>query len=402
MESMAKIGFFTDTYLPVIHGVTVSLETFRKSLEDLGHEVFIFAPRHHGYTDENPRVYRFRSIRVIRKPKMYFAFPFLPINHFRKITDIKLDIVHSHTPFSMGFLGKALAYYQKLPFIYTHHTHYPEYVKVYAKEKFLIPYLAKTLIKKHSNISNAVLAPSHKIKRELRSYGVKKPIYVLPTGVNQSIFKKSPENRQILRRELGISSKTKVLLFVGRMAKEKNLEFLIKMFREILNGKSNVLMLMVGDGPHLKNLYRIAKNLNLMKNIRFMGLISRETMPTFYQVADIFVFPSLTDTQGLVILEAIACGLPVVALKDDVLQEMVIDNKNGFLIEKSSAAIFAGQVLKILDDASLYERFSENSLKISRNFSNKNQAEKLLDIYKAALNSPVFKNTKNAREKIIY
>ena len=186
------------------------------------------------------------------------------------------------------------------------------------------------------------------------------------------------------------------------MAKEKNLEFLIKMFREILNGKSNVLMLMVGDGPHLKNLYRIAKNLNLMKNIRFTGLISRETMPTFYQVADIFVFPSLTDTQGLVILEAIACGLPVVALKDDVLQEMVIDNKNGFLIEKSSAAIFAGQVLKILDDASLYERFSENSLKISRNFSNKNQAEKLLDIYKAALNSPVFKNTKNAREKILY
>jgi 1,2-diacylglycerol 3-alpha-glucosyltransferase len=134
-----KIGFFTDTYLPVVHGVEISIETFRKSLEKMGHKVFIYAPHAPGYKDKNPNVFRFQSIRVIEKPEMRLAFPFLPKDHFGEIIDFKLDIAHAHTPFSMGLLAKYIADHQKIPLVYTHHTHYPEYAKFYLKEKVIAP-----------------------------------------------------------------------------------------------------------------------------------------------------------------------------------------------------------------------------------------------------------------------
>jgi len=380
-----KIGFFTDTYLPAIHGITVSLKSFRKSLEDLGQEVFIFAPRHRGYVDKEPNIFRFRSLRIIRKPEMFFALPFLPVKNFRKIIKIKLDIIHSHTPFSMGFFGKGIAYYQKLPFIYTHHTQYPDYARIYTKERFFIPRLTKHLIKRHSNISSAVIAPSRKIKKVLRGYGVKRPIYVLPTGVDLSIFKPVPQNSQFLKKKLGVSPKTKILLYVGRIAEEKNLRFLIEVFAEIMKRRKDVLLALVGDGPYLAKLSNLVKSLNLINNVWFIGPVVHEEIPVFYQSSDVFVFSSLTDTQGTVVSEAISCGLPIIALKDDVLRGMIVDGKNGFLVEKPSVFDFAGKILKVLDNNLLYQKFSAASLELADHFSQKKQAARLLDIYKTSL-----------------
>ncbi|GAI38976.1 unnamed protein product, partial [marine sediment metagenome] len=151
-----KIGFFTDTYLPVTHGVEVSIATFRKTLEAAGHQVYIYAPESPGYKDKNPNVFRFKSIRVIKKPEMRYAFDFLPIGHtFKEISRFKLDIAHAHTPFSLGLLAKYISGRQLIPLIYTHHTHYPEYAKVYLKEKVLLPRLAKVYSAWFSNLSNA-------------------------------------------------------------------------------------------------------------------------------------------------------------------------------------------------------------------------------------------------------
>ena len=384
-----KIGFFTDTYLPVIHGVEVSIETFRKNLEKMGHEIFIFAPYSPGYKDKNPRVLRFRSIKVIKKPEMRLAFPFLPRENFEKVLNLKLDIAHAHTPFSMGLFAKYISNYQKIPLVYTHHTHYPEYAKFYLKERIITPLLARYFSAWFANQAQAILVPSYKMKRFLIEYGVKKtkPIYTLPTGVNLKIFKKSKEGFLKIRKKLKIPFGSRVLLFVGRMGEEKNPSFLLYSMEEILKKFENIFLLMVGDGPILEKLKNLALKLKIEKNVIFTGAVPHSEIPHYYQAADIFVFSSQTETQGIVILEAIASGLPVVALKDEAFKEMVIENKNGFLIKKASPKNFAKKVLEVLKNPSLYKKFSLNSQKVASSFSEENQAKKLIKIYKGLLKS---------------
>ena len=177
-----RIGFFTDSYLPATHGVEVSIETFRTNLEKAGHKVFVYTPAVPGYTDSNRRVFRLKSVRVIDNPEMRLAFPSFKTATLR-IVRFKLDIVHVHTPFTVGLLGKYIATHQGIPILYTHHTHYPEYAKAYLKERVVLPYLAQSLSAWFANISDTVIAPSPKIKAILRAYGMHKPIHVLPTGL---------------------------------------------------------------------------------------------------------------------------------------------------------------------------------------------------------------------------
>lgn len=382
-----KIGFFTDAYLPIGSGVTVSIESFRKNLEKMGHRIYIFAPYFPGYQDKNPRVFRFRSIKVIKKPEMRFALPFLPLeNSLDKISEIlktKLDIVHAHDPFSLGFLGKLVANYQKIPFLYTHHTDLSEYAKFYIfKEKLISPYLAKVLTTAFSKLAQEIIVPSPKIKKYLIDCDIKKPIHILPTGVNLQIFKKSAKTKKEFRKKLGIDSQVKILLFVGRMGKEKNIEFLINAFKEVLRKtKESVILFLVGDGPDLEKFRQMSENLKINQFVHFTGQVPHKEILKYYQMADLFLFSSLTETQGIVILEAIASGLPVVALKDDAFKEFVIPNKNGFLIEKQSPKVFASKVLEILENPFLSQRFSDFSLKLGQLFSEKKQTEKLLAIY---------------------
>lgn len=383
-----KIGFFTDSYSPVTHGVEVSIETSRKALEAMGHQVYIYAPESPGYKDKNPNVFRFKSIRVIKKPEMRYAFDFLPVSHtFKEISRFKLDIAHAHTPFSLGLLAKYISERQLIPLIYTHHTHYPEYAKVYFKEKFLLPHLAKVYSAWFSNLSNAVIAPSLKIKRLLHDYKVKRtiPIYVLPTGINLNIFKKSTKSRQNLRKKLKIAPKTKVLISVSRIGKEKNSEFLIRTFAMLLKKKRDVLLLMVGGGSFLKQVKKITQKLKIDQSIIFTGKVPYEKIPSYYQASDIFIFASLTDTQGIVILEAIACGLPVIALKDDAFAGMAIDNQNGFLVRKQSPKLFTQKIIKVLDNPSVHKKFSDLAIKTASNFSEERIAKKLIKIYKTQI-----------------
>ena len=383
-----RIGFFTDSYLPALHGVEISIESFRKTLESMGHEVYVYAPESPGYKDKNPNVFRFKSKRVIKNPEMRFAFDFLPIGRsFLEITRFKLDVVHAHTPFGLGFLAKFLSERQLIPLIYTHHTHYPEYAKIYFKEKVLLPYLAQVYTTWFSNISHAVIAPSLKMKKLLRNYGVKRkvPVYIMPTGVDLNIFKKSEKNRQALREKLKISPETKVLLSVSRIGKEKNIEFLLKVFVEILKKKGDVLFLIVGDGPFLEQLKKMAQRLKIEHNIIFTGRVSSQKVAAYYQAADIFLFASLTDTQGIVLLEALASGLPTVVLKDDAFSGVVLDNKNGFSVSPKIPKIFAKKAMTLLEDQELYKEFSTAAVGTASKFSDMNSAKNLLKIYEAQI-----------------
>jgi len=381
-----KIGFFTDYYLPSGAGVTVSIETFRKEMEKRGHKVFIFAPASKNYKDKNPNVYRFKSLTLSKARDLYLALPFLPEKRkIQEVLNLKLDIIHAQSPFSLGFLGKYVAIRQKIPFIYTHHTHLEEYAKFYLKENFFTPSLAKTWTTFFCNLSNPIITPSEKIKKVLQNYGVKNKIFVLPTGVDLSVFKKIAKQKSLLRKKLNIDQKSKILMFVGRMEAEKNPLFLIEALKEVLKKRNDVFLIMIGTGPYEKKAKELAEKLGIERFVRCTGRVPYEEIPSFYQGSDIFSFPSLTETQGIVVLEAEAAGLPVVVLKDDVFAGIVKDGKNGFIIKKQKPEVFAASLLKILDDKKLYNKFSKASQKIAKSFSKEKQAKKLLDIYKKSL-----------------
>ncbi|MDO8663674.1 MAG: glycosyltransferase family 4 protein [Candidatus Wildermuthbacteria bacterium] len=381
-----RIGFFTDTYLPSSFGLEISVETFRENLENMGHRVYIFAPSYPHYKDANPRVFRFRSLKIIKKPEMRFAFPFLPTGSVREIMKLKLDIVHIHTPLAMGFLGKYIASVQRIPAIYTHHTQIHQYAKVYFKKMRMFPYVAKVLSTWFANSSGGVIAPSVKIKKMLKEWKTKKTITILPTGVNVNLFKKSADAGQKVKEKLNIPPEKKVLLFVGRMSKEKNIEFLLKAFKETLKKTSlSLILIMVGDGPDLEKLRQFAKKNNLNDSVIFTGHIPHKEIPPLYQAADAFLFSSLTETQGIVILEAMASGLPIVALEDDAFQGLISHGENGFLIKKPSTEIFSQKILKLLNSHFLMEKFSKNSRKIAEKLSAENQTKKLLAIYRRCL-----------------
>ena len=382
IKKRLKIGFFTDTYLPQVNGVVTSIESFRQELERQGHEVYIFCPRA-DQEEATKRVVRFPSIKFVFQPEYHVSLPFTR-HLLRDFWEKELDVIHAHTPFSLGLLGYYYAYIKKVPFIYTYHTLYPEYVKSYVwRGRLITPKMVAKITAIFSNRCDLNIAPSEKIKKLLKSYGVKKPIKVLSTGIKVEKFNKKvrPNN---FRDRYKIEPDENVLLYVGRLGQEKNIEFLIKTFFVLKQNRQKLKLLIVGDGPAKRSLENLAKNYGLKKDIIFTGYLSPREIIKANQSADLFVFASKTDTQGLVILEAAASGLPIVAVKDDAFIKILINKANGFVV-KQNVEEFNQKVLKILDNKKLYYRMSKKSVKIAKNFSIEKQTEQLLSAYRSLL-----------------
>ncbi|MFN3301460.1 MAG: glycosyltransferase [Patescibacteria group bacterium] len=374
-----RIGFFTDTYLPITFGTEISIETFRIFLEKFGHQVFVFAPKYNLNLEEK-NVFRFPSIRLFRSPENRLMF-FGP-KDIKKIIALKLDLVHAHTPFSAGWLAKIIAKKSKIPLFYTSHILYPEYARYWIlKENKILPSLMKIYLKVYGNSCSALIAPSLKMKRLLEEYGVKKKIFVLPTGLDFERFKKVQEKDAEIRKKFGIPFEAKILLYVGRLTQEKNVSFLLDAFYEIQKKRKNVYFVLVGEGYLMKELKEKVKKWGIESKVIFTGRISWEEVIKIYRQANIFLFASLTDTQGLIIIEASFFGLPIIALKDDCYAGMLIDGKNGYTVYPYQVSLFAEKVLNVLNNENLYRFFSENAKEIAKNFSAENQAKKLIEIY---------------------
>ena len=380
-----RIAFFTDTYLPARSGMEISIESFRSALENMGHELYVFTPTMHGYRDENKHVYRFRSIRVIRNPEMRLAFPWDSVDSsIYTIKEIPFDVVHAHSPFTMGLLGRYIARAQNVPLIFTNHCHHTEYAKIYFRERVVLPYAAEKWIKWFSNEADRVIAPSSKFKELLQGYGVVRPIDILQTGVDTTFFEKSEATiraAKTLRVTYNIPKEALVLIYVGRMSDEKNVMYLVETFARLEKNNPDLHMLFVGDGKARERYEKTAQGLGI-RNAIFTGAVRYEDMPAYYHAADAFLFASLTDTQGIVILEAMACGLPVVALRDGALIDVVHDGENGFLVDTyAKTDLFAKKVENLLADKKDYARISEHARSTASKFTEKNQAEKLSTIY---------------------
>ncbi|MBU1867554.1 MAG: glycosyltransferase [Candidatus Margulisbacteria bacterium] len=341
-----NIAFFMDSYKPYISGVTNSAEILATNLRRLGHRVYIFAPSYPGHIDTDPDITRFPSIAG-GYPNFRLAIPFV-----RNMPEV--DIIHSHSPFQAGLLARLIARKNNIPLAYSFHTFFTRYTH-YAR---FVPKAAAKLgitayIRQYANGVDTVIAPSEMARRYLKSLGVKKQIEIIPSGVEIDKLPASlPEARATLRSQHHIPHDAIVLVYAGRVSKEKNIPFLFKAFEHIKD--ENVYLAIVGNGPldaELHRQHRRNKRVIFITNVSYPGILA------YYSIGDIFLFSSTTETQGMVIAEAKASGLPVVALFAGALTGSVRSGVDGYLVPRSLPR-FAEHVRRLIADPVLRRKMS--------------------------------------------
>lgn len=378
-----RIGIFTDSYKPYTSGVVTSINTFKEELVRQGHQVFIFAPSYPQECEPEDNVYRFYSLPAPTNPDYTLAIPVLPgLNMLVK--RLNLDIIHVHSPFTMGRVGLRYSRKYGIPIVFTYHTLYDQYVHYVPVAQDL----AKEVVIKYSNDfcnhCHHIIVPSTEVEQILKKYHIRTPITVLPTGV--PLHKLQNGDSQWLKNNYSIPQENKVLLFVGRLTKEKNLEFLIRAFRLIKDRYPNTTLVLTAQGPMEGELKRLTTqlNMNLDQDVVFTGALPYETLAHVYHSADLFVFSSMTETQGLVLIEAMATGLPVVAVSAFGVQDMVDHMVNGILTE-CDLQEFSDAVCLLLGDEVLYNQFKQQALAKADSLSAENLARKLEGVYQSLM-----------------
>lgn len=331
-----NIGIFTDCYYPQINGVISSILILREELIKRGHKVTIITVKVPGYKDSSEDVIRINSIPFSKWREFRLAMPFF-VQNYKQIKALNLDLIHTHTEFSIGLLGKYIARILNIPLIHTYHTMYEDYThyllpitKGRRLVKKLIIYGSKNYVKKY----NAIIAPSYKTKSALERYGVKNDIYIVPTGIDLKKFQHVETNHpkiQEIRNELSLCPDDLVILSLGRISEEKSIDIIIKQMVDVKKFFQNAKLVIVGDGPYKNKLVQLTESLNLTDNVIFTGRIPWKDVTYYYNMADVFVSASKTETQGLTILEAMASGTPVVVYNDDNVKGVISDKVSGRL-----------------------------------------------------------------------
>ncbi len=387
-----RIGLFSDTYAPEINGVVSSIVTLQQGLEALGHEVYII-------TTNNSIMKLSYEDHVLRLPgielkKMYGYVLSSPI-HIRAqkvVKEMNLDIIHAHTEFGIGIFARILSHQLVLPLVITYHTTYEDYthyVNVFNSKQF--EKIARKTVSKLSRIyidtSDAIISPSEKTKVMLEGYGVKKDIHVIPTGLDLDRFNpkhSSAEDIMNLKRDLGIKEKEKVILYVGRVAKEKSIDLILDGFESINCDQINCHLVIVGDGPELEQLKKHAKKLKTVDCIHFVGKKASVEVPLYYHMCDVFVSASLTETQGMTFVESFASHTPVFAREDDVLKELIKENETGYFFDSAKTLAQKIENYFSLDENSQFE-IQEKSAIMAQPYERDAFIEKVLKVYQNAI-----------------
>ncbi|GFZ29964.1 glycosyl transferase family 1 [Clostridium zeae] len=378
-----NIGLFTDTYYPQINGVATSVLMLKEYLENIGHKVYVF-------TTTDPKVVGWEK-NVYRVPSIPFASArrvglFYNPRLAKVIKRLNLDLIHTHTEFSLGIFGRAMARELNIPFLHTYHTIYEDYTHYIVKLKIFDP-IAKIAARRLSvsfcNSADQVIVPTKKVLDMLESYNVQKDISVIPTGIEINKFSRVNYNfdtAQSLRKSLGINTKDKVLLYVGRISKEKNIEEIMINLKGYLKSNRDVKLVLIGDGPDKHRLETIANALNINDQVVFAGERPWDDIGRYYQIGDVFVSASQSETQGLTYIEALAAGLPVIAKADKCLDGVIENYVNGYLFNDTEDFIEALNLI-IFNDLKK-KQLSLEAIKTARRFSAEGFAESVEQLYK--------------------
>ncbi|MEK7598160.1 MAG: glycosyltransferase [Patescibacteria group bacterium] len=379
-----RIAIFTNNYLPNPYGVPNSIESFRKEFESLGHKVFIFAPKWKGYVGENSNVFWFPAVDIRYK----INFP-LPIPYSGKINKIlenlDIDIIHSQHSNLLGSAAMKWAKKKNIPLVFTWHTLYDQYAHFapLIPERLAAWWTIRNA-KNYANRCDAVVTPTPFVEEIIKGWGVKnKNIIAIPTGVEEPIFA-SPD-RNSIRKKYGIKEDEVVLLSVGRFTAEKNMEFLFKSVAEILKKNKGVKFLVGGEGYLEEKLEKIVLESGTKSRVIFAGFVDNKIKKNFYLAGDIFVYASKSETQGMILTEAMYSGLPIVAVRAPGARDIVLDGETGFLVPENNKE-FVGAVQKLIEDKELRLKFSEEAKKIAREkYTSQVCAEKMLKVYEKAI-----------------
>jgi glycosyltransferase involved in cell wall biosynthesis len=378
----------SDVFFPRINGVSTSIATFRRQLPEFGVETVLVAPEYGDAEAAEPGVVRLPAGAVPLDPEDRLMSWRALRQLDSRLAGEAFDLVHIHTPFAAHYAGLRLARQRRVPVLATYHTLFEEYLGHYVPllPRRLLRGLARRFSRQQCNQLDAVVVPSQAMAQRLRDYGVTRPLSILPTGIPLQQFNHG--ERFLFRLKHGISLERPVALFVGRIAHEKNLEFLLDMLEHARRDCPELLLLFTGEGPASDSLERQVRQRGLQEQVQFLGYLSRQDeLPDAYAAADVFVFASRTETQGLVLLEAMAAGLPVVALAAMGTAD-ILTGERGCRIAADDPAAFATTLLTLLNDPPLRAELAQQARDYAQSWSDRAMAERLAALYRQLLAPP--------------
>lgn len=378
-----KILLTTDTFYPMVNGVVISTENLYKQLKSQGHEVRILTLSHTGKEKVDGDIYYLKSFGVNIYPDIR-AKSIFHNRLVKKIIDWQPDIIHSQTEFSTMFVSKKIAKKLEIPHVHTYHTMYEDYLKYIFKGKLISKDMSTKLTRILLNSLDGVVVPTEKVENILLKYGVKKNMYVVPTGIEINKFKNkiSKEEKETILEKLNIYDKN-ILVYIGRIAEEKNIEEIIKFFEKLAIENGDITLLIVGGGPYVDKLIKLTSELNLQDKVKFTGMIKPEEVCKYYQLGNAFVTSSTSETQGLTYIEALASGLPVVCRYDPCIVNLIIDGENGFAFKDENG--FINAVKSIISNELYLKKLSGNACKKAEEYSTETFGKNIIEVYEDTL-----------------
>lgn len=385
-----RIGIFTETYTPYISGLVTSCLMLKKALEKKGHEVYIVTANlkdfHYDYDKEN-RILRIPGIPTgIYDSRLTSIYPIKAINI---IKNWNLDVIHSQTEFAIGSFARLFAKQYNIPIVHTYHTMYEDYIYYITKGHFdksskkLVEYLTKFYCDK--TISELIVPTKKAYDLFKKKYNVERNIHIVPTGIEVDRFYKENIDSALvnkLKKKYNIK-RNFTAIFVGRIAEEKNIPFLINVVEKIKDIKPNFKLLIIGDGPDKEKYEKLSKEKGCGKNIIFTGKVPWDDVPLYYDIADIFISASQSETQGLTIIEAMASSLPTLCIDDESFRNTVVDGLNGYLFKDEVGC--TKKILEVMNDKKLLSLLSNGARNSADMHSSKYFAERVLDVYNLAI-----------------
>ena len=376
-----RIAIFSDSYHPVINGVTTSIRLLVQALREAGHEALLLAPEVPGYREQEPWVRRLASVRFPLHPQDRVSLPW-PVAHLREALAFDPEVVHLHTPFHMGLFGWLVAARLGRPRVFTHHTLFEEYLHYVPGPRWLLAPAAVGLCRWFWNTSRVVVAPSAEVRDRMVRQGLRRPLEVIPTGVDLASFQGGDPSR--VREELGLEPGDPVLLYMGRVAREKSLDFLLEVLGQARRCDPRLRLVLVGDGPGRADLEARAQALGLGGQATFLGYRPRSELKHYLAASTLFVFASQTETQGLVLLEAQAAGVPVLAVRASGVNEAVAPGRSGFLVEPGDLEGFVGTLRRVVDDPGLRRQLAAGACEQADRFSISAMGRRIVEVYQRA------------------
>lgn len=367
-----RIGFFTEIYRPVVNGVVASVEGLAEGLRARGHLVYCFAPRMPGYTEADGPVFRMPSLPLPTRTPYRLTLPLVSRRNLNGVIK-RLSIVHVHSPFITGWMGLRYARRYGMPLVYTYHTQLEAYAHYIPFEPNATRFAATALTRAFANLADAVVVPTPAMASRLRELGVRARIEIVPSGIDVARFATGRRD-QALRASLGVGPGDRLLLSVGRLGKEKNLELLVHALA--CASDASLKLIVAGEGPRSVQLAALAQDCGVAGQVRFVGSIARERLPDFYASADAFVMPSLTETQGLVLAEALAAGALVIA--SEAAQNREVLAGAGVVVPPTPQA-FAGAFQSVKPEPQGLG--VEAARRAAQRFSLDAQTERILSLY---------------------